>query len=534
MNRDRAERDLKAELHALTTELEAIQRRSLERSPSGAIISSFGTAGPLAGHPTSGQVSPGPASPGPALPGQGSTTPSLPASPNPSPQLGTGSAPPRHLPSARSPIPAPTPPGQLAPRIPPTVAPPSRSTAQPPPIPLADDEAALEQLLDEKFQQIQAQVDHINQLADRQEEAVLELKAIAESIEYQLEEGEQDADQDWPPVCYYDAATLPWVTQDPNGSYVVTSRPLDWFKAEKNAHRMADHLRHVQTIRQQRQWIQQQEAYRQAQQQQTPPQPRQEEESNLHPILDWLQLLGFWILDFVLDFIVPLVQMALLALVNLIRWGFRLLGRFFGIKPRRVPRSRTTDASADSEYSLYADESTSYENQASQPVDPSMYPPHNASEMSSTFTSPQPGAYPTQSSYASPDPSLVSPSAAPPSQDSVARSMPNSGMPAPNSASARSPEGRSHRPRKRRSPLAEAIGFDSQESVLWVIGGAIGRLGLEMIMIQIPMLRPALIALVVISGAIAIHRLIVNPQMGWKLGYRLLLLLIGLMLGGWV
>jgi hypothetical protein len=69
-------------------------------------------------------------------------------------------------------------------------------------------------------------------------------------------------------------------------------------------------------------------------------------------------------------------------------------------------------------------------------------------------------------------------------------------------------------------------------SLIWVGGSIFVRMGLDALLVAYPILWPPAIALVVTPAAIAIYRTAVDPQSSFLLGRRLLLIMIGLLLGG--
>lgn len=110
-----------------------------------------------------------------------------------------------------------------------------------------------EHTLNRTMQVLAAQAHHINQLSDLQEAAILELKKIAEKVEHDWRMLDQ-ASRHEPhpsrsarnsmPVCEYLETAVPRVEKDENGVYVLTSRPIDVFKAEREAALTAQALRH--------------------------------------------------------------------------------------------------------------------------------------------------------------------------------------------------------------------------------------------------------------------------------------------------
>jgi hypothetical protein len=111
--------------------------------------------------------------------------------------------------------------------------------------------------LDQAFQRLDAQADEVNKLSAAQEAAILRLKAIAEQVE-----------QDWqmqtvpkrplagisksagrtalklPPLCESGETAVPHIEKDQNGNFVLTSRSVDLFRAERDAEFNAEVLRH--------------------------------------------------------------------------------------------------------------------------------------------------------------------------------------------------------------------------------------------------------------------------------------------------
>lgn len=69
-------------------------------------------------------------------------------------------------------------------------------------------------------------------------------------------------------------------------------------------------------------------------------------------------------------------------------------------------------------------------------------------------------------------------------------------------------------------------------SIIWLGGSMLVRMGLDALLVAHPILWPLAIALVVTPAAIAIYRTAVDPQSSVLLGRRLLLIMIGLLLGG--
>ncbi|NJL38637.1 MAG: hypothetical protein HC899_19240 [Leptolyngbyaceae cyanobacterium SM1_4_3] len=98
----------------------------------------------------------------------------------------------------------------------------------------------------EEIKRLEAQAERVNQLSVAQEAALLELRAIAEKLERDRQSLPEDADEfaaEIPP-CEYLTKTVPYVEREPDGAFIVTTRSIDLFKAEREAALMAQTLRH--------------------------------------------------------------------------------------------------------------------------------------------------------------------------------------------------------------------------------------------------------------------------------------------------
>lgn len=107
---------------------------------------------------------------------------------------------------------------------------------------------ALEQRMHEITQRLEAQVERINQLSGDQEIAMLELKAIADKAERDLKAMELDGElpSDFNPstlMLEYVDATVPQVERSEEGTWMLTTRPVDLYRAEREAALMAERLR---------------------------------------------------------------------------------------------------------------------------------------------------------------------------------------------------------------------------------------------------------------------------------------------------
>jgi hypothetical protein len=104
--------------------------------------------------------------------------------------------------------------------------------------------------LDQAFQRLDAQAEEVNQLSAAQEAAILKLKAIAEQVgqDWQASEpislaGSGKAVR-LPPICEYLETAVPHIEKDQHGKFILTSRSVDLFKAEREAELNAEVLRH--------------------------------------------------------------------------------------------------------------------------------------------------------------------------------------------------------------------------------------------------------------------------------------------------
>jgi hypothetical protein len=97
---------------------------------------------------------------------------------------------------------------------------------------------------------LEAQAQRINELSSAQEAAMLELKAIAEKAERDWKTGELESTSrmgdrfDARSICEYGETAVPHIKKDDTGAFIVTTRSIDLFKAEREANLMADALRH--------------------------------------------------------------------------------------------------------------------------------------------------------------------------------------------------------------------------------------------------------------------------------------------------
>ncbi|MBG1271641.1 hypothetical protein [Nostoc sp. WHI] len=93
-----------------------------------------------------------------------------------------------------------------------------------------------------EWERLTAQVERINQIAGELEAAILELKAIANTLNsqkrYPLLKNELGKN-----ICQYFAVSVPWVRQQPDESFILTMRNIDLFRAEREAALLAQQLR---------------------------------------------------------------------------------------------------------------------------------------------------------------------------------------------------------------------------------------------------------------------------------------------------
>lgn len=99
-------------------------------------------------------------------------------------------------------------------------------------------------------------VQNINQIAAELEAKILELKTIASSISSQVNHQIETSEQSYKSICHYSPVSIPWVRQKPDYSFILTTRKVDLFKAEREAALLAQQLRqhtHRKKLAQQRQ-----------------------------------------------------------------------------------------------------------------------------------------------------------------------------------------------------------------------------------------------------------------------------------------
>lgn len=90
------------------------------------------------------------------------------------------------------------------------------------------------------WQRLAAQAQRINQIAAELEHAILELKAIANELNCDRRSVDKTHTQS---SCEYLKATVPCVRRKKAGAFVLTTRQVDLFRAEREATQLANRLR---------------------------------------------------------------------------------------------------------------------------------------------------------------------------------------------------------------------------------------------------------------------------------------------------
>ncbi|MEQ8957744.1 MAG: hypothetical protein RLP02_07465 [Coleofasciculus sp. C2-GNP5-27] len=105
----------------------------------------------------------------------------------------------------------------------------------------------LQQRTRDGWKRLEYQASHINRLSTELEAALLELKAIASQVNTDwktLQKVQHSSTQAIiPNVCEYQITKLPLVQYKPSGAFLLTSRSVDLFKAERDAIVLAQVLR---------------------------------------------------------------------------------------------------------------------------------------------------------------------------------------------------------------------------------------------------------------------------------------------------
>lgn len=97
--------------------------------------------------------------------------------------------------------------------------------------------------LNSRWERLITVVQHINQMAVELEAMMLELKTIASTINSQLNYSSDNNQQPYIDICQYSPVSVPVVKQKPDKTFILTTRKVDLFKAEKEAAQLAQQLR---------------------------------------------------------------------------------------------------------------------------------------------------------------------------------------------------------------------------------------------------------------------------------------------------
>jgi len=89
---------------------------------------------------------------------------------------------------------------------------------------------------------------------------------------------------------------------------------------------------------------------------------------------------------------------------------------------------------------------------------------------------------------------------------------------------------RNRRPSLRRHQTAPALTV--QDAAIWIIGAIVARKGLDLLLAAVPVLWLPVVGLIGVTAAIAIYRTTFTPEFGFTWGYRLFLVMLGLLVGG--
>ena len=105
--------------------------------------------------------------------------------------------------------------------------------------------ALLRQRTLEGWKRLETQAVRINQLSAELEEAMLEFKAIASEVnrDWRAIQATQEPTSAVADICEYQSVNVPNAHQKSSGSFVLTSRTVDLFKAEREAEVLAQTLR---------------------------------------------------------------------------------------------------------------------------------------------------------------------------------------------------------------------------------------------------------------------------------------------------
>jgi hypothetical protein len=97
--------------------------------------------------------------------------------------------------------------------------------------------------LNTRWEHLMSVVQHINQMAMELEVKMLELKTLASTINSQLNSLNEHNNQSVINICQYSPVSVPLVKQKPDQTFMLTTRKVDLFKAEREAAQLAQQLR---------------------------------------------------------------------------------------------------------------------------------------------------------------------------------------------------------------------------------------------------------------------------------------------------
>ncbi len=83
-----------------------------------------------------------------------------------------------------------------------------------------------------------------------------------------------------------------------------------------------------------------------------------------------------------------------------------------------------------------------------------------------------------------------------------------------------------------KSPSLQMPDFSLLDISIWITGAAIARVGLDWLLANLPFMAPVVIGLILAVTGWAVYRATTDSELTLTLGYRALLLMIGLLLGG--
>jgi hypothetical protein len=104
----------------------------------------------------------------------------------------------------------------------------------------------LRQRTSEGWKRLESQAVRINQLSAELEEAMFEFKAIACDVnrDWRAFQATQEPTSAIADICEYQVVNVPNVYQKPSGLFILNSRSIDLFQAEREAAVLAQTLRH--------------------------------------------------------------------------------------------------------------------------------------------------------------------------------------------------------------------------------------------------------------------------------------------------